>query len=148
MYDKLKTLFLGLLQQSGGSASTSLVSLACFSLDSKGVPNRAPTPTYSTSGTPSTDVGTLTYKASNQIKADTQKYATKNWVIIIITFYSTLQEKQVMTNYLFNWPKTKTYVNSYWDYFLNSTHHIFSGLNKEEYDEEYGKNSSDMKPTS
>lgn len=84
----------------------------------------------------------------NQIKADTQKYATKNWVIIIITFYSTLREKQVMTNYLFNWPKTKTYVNSYWDYFLNSTHHIFSGLNKEEYDEEYGKNSSDMKPTS
>jgi len=57
---KLNTLFLGLLQQSGGSAMATLVWLARFSFDSNVGPNLAPTPTYSPLSTPSTEIGTLT----------------------------------------------------------------------------------------
>lgn len=45
----MDTLFLGLLQQSGGSAKATLVWLAFLSFDSKVGPNRAPTPTNSSS---------------------------------------------------------------------------------------------------
>ena len=68
----LKTWFLGLLQQSGGSASASLVWFACFSFDSKVGPKRAPTPTYSLSSKPLIQVGTFTYK-TNWIKSNTQR---------------------------------------------------------------------------
>jgi hypothetical protein len=54
------TLFLGVLQQSGGSAIASLMRVACFSLDSKVGPNLAPTPTYSVYSDPLTRVGTFT----------------------------------------------------------------------------------------
>lgn len=55
------TLFLGLLQQSGGSAKASLVWLARFSFDSNVGPNRAPTPTNSVTSIPSTQIGIFTY---------------------------------------------------------------------------------------
>lgn len=54
------TLFLGFVQQSGGSAMTTLVRLARFSFDSNVGPNLAPTPTYSFFSTPSIQAGTFT----------------------------------------------------------------------------------------
>lgn len=55
------TLFFGLLQQSGGSAMATLIWLARFSFDSKVGPNRAPTPTNSSSSWPLIQVGIFTY---------------------------------------------------------------------------------------
>jgi len=56
----LNTIFLGFVQQSGGSAMTTLERLARFSFDSNVGPNLAPTPTYSLFSTPSIQVGTFT----------------------------------------------------------------------------------------
>lgn len=59
-----KTLFLGLLQQSGGSARATMIWFARFSFDSNVGPNRAPIPTNCVTSWPSTQIGTLTYWTS------------------------------------------------------------------------------------